>query len=610
MFPSILMLLSLSIFGSMLMPNSSDDMDDTPGDHEDPDQHSPDHGGDSSGGDTGDTSGGDSSGDTGGDTDPQSPDKIAELLAPWEDLLAIDPADLSLNEGTEGDDYLTTDRHRAALLDGKGGDDRLSGSDESDVLLGGAGDDRLYDFNRGAVDASGAPIGGRPTGDDLLVGGAGDDYLHATSGTDTLLGGEGNDTFSDGLIEPENFQDLTLLDDDPAMMDGGAGDDLLMGSLGDTMTGGTGAESFDVNIYGGGDGPAIITDFNPDEDQVIFRNIGDETDDHPPVFDIQQTVTENGDLILGDMDSPYAIIRGLGRELSAEEFPMGQPGADDLGPGDDLWNGTQNRDLVQGNGGDDTLLAGDGYDTLFGGDGSDSLDGGSGNDWIHAGRFVPTLDETDSADTLLGGADSDSLYTGADSVGDLADGGADSDYILASGEDAADTLLGGVGGDFIESFNGSEGDFIDGGAGDDLIKVNGAATIEGGDGADHIMSGSHWSDPGLQQIDAGADGDLIDLAHAAQVTTGTGTDTLRVHDLFEFAPGDAAVVVTDFTPGQDMLQLFGESVRKDQFDPANVIQTVSEDGSSLSVGDPDAPWVVLQGVSAPLSWDVVTQSFS
>ena len=233
------------MLGSMLIPSGSDDMDDTPPDHDNPDQHGPDHGGDNSGG------------ETGGDTDPQSPDKVAELLAPWEDLLAVDPADLSLNEGTEGDDYLTTDRYRAALLDGKGGDDELAGSDESDVLLGGAGDDRLYDFNRGAVDASGAPIGGRPTGDDLLVGGAGDDYLNATSGTDTLLGGEGNDTLSDGLIEPENFQDLTLLDDDPALMDGGAGDDLLMGSLGDTMTGGTGADSFDVNISGAAVAPRL-----------------------------------------------------------------------------------------------------------------------------------------------------------------------------------------------------------------------------------------------------------------------------------------------------------------------------------------------------------------
>ena len=129
--------------------------------------------------------------------------------------------------GTDDDDTLS----------GRSGDDTLSGAGGDDVLEGEGGDDELYG-DAGADDLYGG-------GDaDLLYGGGGDDTLYGDGGDDELYGDAGDDELY-----------------------GGTGDDELEGGAGtDTLTGGAGADTF---VFAAGHGSDTITDFEPDESDLI-----------------------------------------------------------------------------------------------------------------------------------------------------------------------------------------------------------------------------------------------------------------------------------------------------------------------------------------------------
>ena len=129
--------------------------------------------------------------------------------------------------GTDDDDTLS----------GRSGDDTLSGAGGDDVLDGQGGEDELYG-DAGADDLYGGDD------DDLLYGGAGDDTLYGDSGDDELYGDAGDDELY-----------------------GGTGDDELEGGAGtDTLTGGAGADTF---VFAAGHGTDTITDFNPEESDLI-----------------------------------------------------------------------------------------------------------------------------------------------------------------------------------------------------------------------------------------------------------------------------------------------------------------------------------------------------
>ena len=129
--------------------------------------------------------------------------------------------------GTDNDDTLS----------GRSGDDTLSGAGGDDVLEGEGGDDELYG-DAGADDLYGGDDA------DLLYGGAGDDTLYGDGGNDELYGDAGDDELY-----------------------GGTGDDELEGGAGtDTLTGGAGADTF---VFAAGHGTDTITDFNPEESDLI-----------------------------------------------------------------------------------------------------------------------------------------------------------------------------------------------------------------------------------------------------------------------------------------------------------------------------------------------------
>lgn len=96
-------------------------------------------------------------------------------------------------------------------------------------------------------------------------------------------------------------------------------------------------------------------------------------------------------------------------------------------PGNDTLTGTEEDDVINGEGGDDTLTGAGGNDVINGGDGSDRLIGGAGNDVLTGGN---------GTDTLLGGDGDDvaNYDTTTASTGiDFVDLGAGNDIVNVSG---------------------------------------------------------------------------------------------------------------------------------------------------------------------------------
>ncbi len=142
--------------------------------------------------------------------------------------------------------------------------------------------------------------------------------------------------------------------------------------------------------------------------------------------------------------------------------------------GDDVIYGLGSGDYLYGQDGNDAIYGGDGYDQIIGGVGDDTLEGGEGNDTI--GEFA-----VNGIDTLRGGGGDDQLY--GDS-GDTFDTGSGSDLIgmlLRPGFSANLSF-----GDGADSFQ------VDVGSG--LVLTATTITADGGAGIDTFAAINSFSD--------------------------------------------------------------------------------------------------------------------
>ncbi len=187
-------------------------------------------------------------------------------------------------------------------------------------------------------------------------GGAGDDTIVGTSGDDTLLGGEGDDDIQgmegdDSIDGGDGDDDIQGMEGDDSI-NGGADDDTVAGGTGDdTIAGGAG-----VDTLNGNSGEDVIRGNGGDD---ILRGGG------------------NDDTIRGGRGADN--IRGNG----GDDNLFGNGGADNIrgGGGDDAINGGKGQDDVAGNGGDDTFNTGDrASDMVNGGGGEDTCDPCSNSD--------------------------------------------------------------------------------------------------------------------------------------------------------------------------------------------------------------------------------------
>lgn len=383
---------------------------------------------------------------------------------------------------------------------GYGGNDTIFGSLVEDYVLGGAGDDSISTFD----------------GNDTIWAGPGHDVIRAGPGDDLVLGGDGDDTIwgddGDDMIGGETGNDRIYGGNGNDRLNGGAGDDYLSGDAGnDRLFGMGGNDTMD-----GGAGDDLLLDLNGNN---LFR----------------------------DLEGNNMMFGGAGNDRFY------------AGPGNDTIRGGGGHDYIEAGGGSDNVNAGPGDDTIHGGDGNDLLIGGAGRDWISGGS---------GDDTIFGGDDDDVIH------GD--DG---NDFLV--GEGGNDTMFGGAGNDTLRGnmgddvMHGGDGnDRLIGGLGDDtlwgdaghdlLIGDAGNDVLYGGDGND-TLDGS-WDD---DELFGGRGDDVLFGGHGNdRLHGGPGADTLNGGagaDVFIFEPGDNSPgivdVITDFTPGVDLLDLTAYRLR-------------------------------------------------
>jgi Ca2+-binding RTX toxin-like protein len=126
--------------------------------------------------------------------------------------------------------------------------------------------------------------------------------------------------------------------------------------------------------------------------------------------------------------------------------------------GPDTINGGSGGDDIYGYGGNDTLTGGNNNDDIFGGAGNDTIDGNVNNDEIYGGSGNDTIHGNDNADTIYGGSGNDTMF-GDDNVdtliggygADTMNGGTNNDiFLYLDVKDTGDTINGFVSGDKLD----------------------------------------------------------------------------------------------------------------------------------------------------------------
>lgn len=252
------------------------------------------------------------------DDDNDSPSEEETVSADSEKISAEQtPNGLDL-VGKDGNDTLTgdngpdviTDDLGADEIDALGGDDEVISGADADTVFGGDGDDKI--------------LGG--AGEDLILGQEGDDKLRGNQDIDIILGGEGSDTLLgddgddlllaaeitdeealksnenglsiDGPTIYDNFTTFEEPQASPDLADGGRGNDNIVLGAEDSGKGGEGFDEFIIGDWiAEGDGPAIVTDFNPFEDVVVYLH--NEVEQPNPTMTVE-TDNDGNALLLAD----------------------------------------------------------------------------------------------------------------------------------------------------------------------------------------------------------------------------------------------------------------------------------------------------------------------
>ncbi len=422
--------------------------------------------------------------------------------------------------GGSGDDTLAGQAGNDTLL-GKGGSDTLFGGSGNDALTGGdaddrafgeAGDDRMIwnpgddtDLNEGGAGVDTVEVNGgngaeqftttangarvrfdriNPApfaidigtsenlvlnangGDDsfsatgnlaalikiTVDGGAGNDTILGSNGIDMLLGGDGND-----FVDGQQGNDVALLGagDDVFQWDPGDGSDVVEGQDGsDTMlfNGSNGAENFDVSANGG---------------RVrFFRNLGNITMDLDDVEQIDLNALGGADnLVVNDL---------TGTDLTEIATDLAATRGSGIGDGQ-----ADNVTVVGTTGNDIAVVAGQGSNLEVVG-----LAAG-----ITVSGAEPALDRL-TVSALDGNDVVDASGVAAGSMALTIDGGVGDDVLI--GGDGDDAISGGEGDDVL--LGGPGIDTLDGGPGDDTL-------IDGEIVTDGLVAGEDWLDAHTTMVD-------------------------------------------------------------------------------------------------------------
>ncbi len=458
----------------------------------------------------------------------------------------------TVGTGNSADNFLVANQSLASTL---------YGNDGNDVIIGGAGDDTLYG------DAGNDHLNGG-AGADSLVGGTGDDYYVVDNIGDQVVEASGGGFDSVVSIAnytlSDNVENLFLGGDGTAgtgnngdnymvanqslasTLNGLDGNDYLIGGAGnDTINGGAGNDYLDGpggndSLVGGSGNDYYVVD-SLSSNPYVYSD---------PSYSSSDQVVEAAD---GGIDSVYVLSNNNSSDgwwsgsnnmlpTNVENVYLG--GSATVAVAADYYTygyaaGTDNY-MAANPTLDSQLYAAEGNDTLIGGAGNDYLWGkGNGVAYYYGGSVIG------DNDIIIGGAGNDYLY------------GDDPIYYDMSSFRSNDTLIGGADNDYL--YGGVGNDYLDGGTGDDTL----------------------YGDSYYSYSDYGND----------TLTGGTGNDTFAFENYAYFYGYDQASfadrgvsIITDFTSGQDQIQLFGfDGLTPDSFAFASVTsdQEAATNGATI-----------------------------
>jgi Ca2+-binding RTX toxin-like protein len=518
------------------------------------------------------------------------------------------------NTGAAGTDTLTGFQN----LLGSAFNDTLTGDAGENVLTGGAGNDTLR-------------TGGNTAGTvDLLDGGAGSDtasFSDYSAGITAILRGanDGVAVLAGGAIASlrgiENLRgseasDTLFGDDNANVIEGGLGDDMMVGGNGNDTVAFSGSTGVTVDLSNTGAqntgvGNDTILGFENvrtgSGDDTVTGDAGDNI-----FFDGGGADSYNGGAGSDTVDYSAATIgatvnlnlttaqtggAAAGDTITNIENIIGSATASNSLTGG---NGTDNRlvggalaDFIIGGGANDTLIGGAGNDVLFGdyvntfnttagvADGNDVLEGGAGSDILVGGLGNDILRGGDGDDTLVGGIANATIngltavYTN-DGGNDTFDGGdgTDTAYAYYTGRAGGISFdLGNLSGDSaitldgadIGSFTSVERVIFRGGTGNDVVRGGGTLDTLVGNEGDDILDGWYGNDTlsGGLGNDTLIGGEGLDTATYVNATAGVNVD-LRIQGTAQDTGGEGV----DTLSGIEYLtgSAFGDTLRgNDEF---------------------------------------------
>jgi len=290
--------------------------------------------------------------------------------------------------GGSGNDAITGSKERNVLR-GSGGNDRLNGADGNDVLDGGRGNDTESGGNGNDTFVEGAAKNGA----DVFSGGAGTDTVSYSERTDSVT------VTIDGTANDGEEKELDNLHADVECINGGSGDDKLVGSAAkNTLRGNAGGDL--LSGLGGND--------------RLDGGDGDDTESGGAGNDtfVEGRATNGSDVFQG---GPGIDTVSYANRRSALKVTIDRVAND--GAVEEADNVKLDVENLIGGSGKDTLVGSAAANVLSGGNGNDLLRGGAGNDRLIGGP---------GRDKLLGGAGNDIFFAG-DKQADIVDGGSGKD---------------------------------------------------------------------------------------------------------------------------------------------------------------------------------------
>ncbi|HET6627194.1 MAG TPA: hypothetical protein VFG63_12470 [Nocardioidaceae bacterium] len=267
-------------------------------------------------------------------------------------------------EGGAADDYLEGGTGQDTIGGGAGDDDAVGGSSAHDGLPLGPTSQRLGEEIDDLVDDTAA---GLVDGVDNIDGGAGEDVVLGDNGRITRPGAALSSATSDQAVRDVAMADETAgATSGSDHLSGGDGDDTVYGQLDDAVAGTPGSGD---RLEGGAGTDAVIGDLGVVE-LTPADQLGDEAG-----LELFHGVVGEAVYVPGTLVPVTRVPEGLA-EVGGSDTAYG--GDDDdvlrLGAAADLANGGAGDDVVFGGADDDALWGGPDHDRLFGGYGADDLD--------------------------------------------------------------------------------------------------------------------------------------------------------------------------------------------------------------------------------------------